>query len=317
MAGAGKLVIIAGPTATGKSALARTLAKKLNGEIISADSMQVYRGFDIGTAKESPLERSVVPHHLIDILDPEEEFNMYLFQKLCKESMQYIWNRGKIPFIVGGTGFYIQSVLYDINLSPEASSGEYRRELEQELSRDEELAPNRLHEMLDLVDPVSAVNIPAANTRRVIRALDYYHQTGLPISEHNRLQAQRGAAYDFRYFVLDDERQHLYASINQRVDRMIEAGLPMEVRGLLDAGCSEDAPAMKGIGYKEMVEYIDGRCTLEEATESIKLATRHYAKRQCTWYRREKQREPRIEFIYEPDYDYDRERICGQLEAMM
>ncbi len=279
------LVILSGPTACGKTALSVSLAKRINAEIISADSMQVYKGFDIGTAKVTAEEMQGIPHHLIDEMEPDEECNVFEFQIRAKQYINDIHNRGRIPLIVGGTGFYIQSVLYDIDFSQEASDRSYRQDLE-ELAK--EKGSPYLHERLKEIDPDAAAAIHPNNQKRVIRALEFFHETGDKISEHNRIQHQKESPYQFAYFVLNRKRDVLYDRINQRVDLMIKDGLVDEVDRLLKEGCKEEYLSMQGLGYKEIVPYLQGKCTLEEATDLLKKNTRHFAKRQITWFKREK-----------------------------
>ena len=275
-----KLVIIAGPTATGKSDAAVALSKVIGGEVISTDSVQVYKGLDIGSAKITQGEMQGVPHHLIDMLEPEEPFNITIFQKMAKEAMQGIYERGHIPVICGGTGFYIQSVLYDIEFTSEDTDMSYRHELEKK-------DPKELYAMLKAVDPASCESIHENNVKRVIRALEFFHETGYPISTLNAQQRSRSAAYDARFFVLTDERSKLYERIDARVDKMVASGLVDEVRALKDRGVPRMSTAMQGLGYKEIYDYLAGECTLEEAIYTIKRDSRHFAKRQVTWFKRE------------------------------
>lgn len=275
-----KLVIIAGPTATGKSDAAVALSKVIGGEVISADSVQVYKGLNIGSAKITTEEMQGVPHHLIDVLEPEELFNITIFQQMAKEAMIGIYERGHIPVICGGTGFYIQSVLYDIEFTSEDTDMSYRRELEKK-------DPAELYEMLKAVDPASCESIHENNVKRVIRALEFFHETGYPISTHNAEQRSREAAYDARFFVLTDERAKLYERIDARVDKMVAAGLVDEVRALKDRGVPRMSTAMQGLGYKEIYDYLAGECSLDEAIYTIKRDSRHFAKRQVTWFKRE------------------------------
>ena len=279
------LIIIAGPTAVGKTAFSISLAEEIGGEIISADSMQVYRGMDIGSAKASPEERSRVPHHLIDVIEPTEEFNIVRFQELAKAAVKDIHGRGKIPIIVGGTGFYIQSVLYDIAFEENGPDRSYRAMLYERAGRE---GPEALHEELARLDPVSALAIPANNVKRVARALEYYHDTGSPISVHNEQERKKESPYDFRYFVLTMDRRRLYERIGTRVDRMMEEGFLDEVKRLRELGCERNMTSMQGLGYKQLFAYLEGEGTLEEAVEKTKAETRHFAKRQLTWFRRER-----------------------------
>ena len=279
------LVILTGPTAVGKTALSIKLASEIGGEIISADSMQVYRQMDIGSAKIKPEEMGGIPHHLIDILEPEEEFNVCLFEKLALEAMEQIYERGHIPVVVGGTGFYIQALLYQIDFTEEETDTAFRDKLWQ---LGEEKGNHYLHELLRKVDPESAEEIHENNRKRVIRALEFYENSGKPISTHNKEQRQKTSAYNSCYFVLTDDRKKLYERIESRVDQMLSKGLVGEVRTLKERGCNASMVSMQGLGYKEILEYLDGRCSLLEAVEKIKKETRHFAKRQLTWFRREK-----------------------------
>ena len=290
------LIILTGPTAVGKTELSISLAKKIGGEIISADSMQVYRHMDIGTAKINPQEMNGIPHYLIDILEPTEDFNVYLFQKYAKEAMDKIYNNGNIPIIVGGTGFYIQSILYDIEFndnhdesnddySANSITLSYRQEL---IDYYEKNGAIKLHEMLREVDPDSADTIHQNNIKRVIRAIEFYKENGYPISKHNAKQRQKESPYDFTYFVLNQDRKKLYDNIEKRIDIMLKEGLVDEVRSLLDYGCTPDMTSMQGLGYKEIIPYINGQYSLDEAIYILKRDTRHFAKRQLTWFRRER-----------------------------
>ncbi len=280
------LVVLTGPTAVGKTKASIELAKSIGGEIISADSMQVYRYMDIGSAKISKEEMEGVPHYLVDVLDPREDFHVVKFQEMAKSAMEEIYSHGHIPILVGGTGFYIQALVYDIDFTNKDEDTSIRRKLETFADQEGLTA---LHERLRKVDPKSAELIHANNKKRVIRALEFFEQTGKPISEHNEVEKAKESPYDFRYFVLTDDRQRLYNRIDQRVDLMIEKGLVEEVKGLRQMGCKKDMVSMQGLGYKEILEYLDGDTSLEEAIYKIKRDTRHFAKRQLTWFRRERQ----------------------------
>lgn len=279
------LIILTGPTAVGKSALAVSLAREIGGEIISADSMQVYRHMDIGSAKITQEEMAGIPHHLIDILEPDEEFHVVRFQALAKDAIKAIYDKGRIPILAGGTGFYIQSVLYDIDFTATEEDEAFRRQLEQFAK---EQGNEALFERLRCIDPKSCEILHANNVKRVIRAIEFYEKTGKRISEHNEEQHEKESPYRFLYFVLTDERARLYEKIDRRVDAMLDAGLVTEVRNLKAMGCTRDLISMQGLGYKEVLEYLDGECTLEDAVYRIKRDTRHFAKRQLTWFRREK-----------------------------
>lgn len=301
-----KLIVLTGPTAVGKSKLSIELAKRIGGEIISADSMQVYKHMDIGTDKISKEKMEGVPHHLIDILEPDELFNVFLFQKLVKEAIADIASRGKVPIIVGGTGFYIQAVLYDIDFTETDEDMTIRNELEERAANGEGQA---LFEELKAVDPKSAEIIHANNIKRVIRALEYYKKTGKPISEHNEEQHQRTSPYDFKYFVLTDDREVLYSRIDKRVDAMIKEGLEDEVRALLTMNIDRSATSMQGLGYREMIGYLDGEYDLDRAVYLIKRNTRHFAKRQLTWFRREKD----VRWIDKKLYGRNDERVLEEI----
>lgn len=279
------LVIITGPTASGKTALSIELAKQIGGEIISADSMQVYRHMDIGSAKVTKEEMDGVPHHLIDVLEPSEEFNVVRFQEMARKAMEEIYERGKIPIIAGGTGFYIQALLYDIDFTETDEDNSIREELEQK-ARTEGAAV--LHDMLREIDPESAEAIHENNVKRVIRAIEFYRQTGKKISDHNRQEREKSSPYQFLYYVIDLPRELLYSRIEQRVDQMVEQGLVEEVKALQAMGCTRDMVSMQGLGYKEILDYLNGQLTLDEAVYVLKRDTRHFAKRQLTWFRRER-----------------------------
>ena len=279
------LIILTGPTAVGKTALSIKLAKEINGEIISADSMQVYKDMDIGTAKITAEEMQGVRHHLIDILSPFDEFNVAVFKELAKAATEDIYSRGKIPIVAGGTGFYIQALLYDVDFQPEEDDT-YRTELEQKSETKE--GREELYKELLEKDPAAAEKIHKNNIKRVIRALDFYHKNNYEISAHNEKERAREAAYDSRYFVLTMDRAKLYDRINERVDTMISAGLIDEVKHLSEMGLDKTYTSMQGIGYKEVLEYLDGKYTYEECIDTIKKDTRHFAKRQLTWFRRER-----------------------------
>lgn len=300
------LVILTGPTAVGKTAASIGLAKAIGGEIISADSMQVYREMDIGSAKIRPEEMDGVPHHLVDVLDPSEDFNVVLFQQMAKEAMEGIYQRGHIPIVVGGTGFYIQALLYDIDFTENNADTAYREELEA-LAKTQ--GAEYLHEMLEKVDPESAEQIHFHNIKRVIRALEYYEQTGEKISAHNEAERAKTSPYHFFYYVLNTDRAVLYERIEKRIDEMMEEGLVEEVRQLQAMGCRRDSVAMQGLGYKEILAYLNGEMSLETAVNILKRDTRHFAKRQLTWFRRERD----VRFLYLPEFDNDRERVLEHI----
>ncbi len=301
-----KLIILAGPTAVGKTALSIALAKELKGEILSADSMQIYQYMDIGSAKITEKEMDGVPHHLIDVLKPWQEFNVYSFQRMAKEAMNGIYERGRIPIVVGGTGFYIQALLYDIDFSSQETGGKLRAQLEEEAR---EKGGEYLYGKLCRVDPESAAAIHPHNQKRVIRALEYYEQNGEAISLHNKREREKEAAYDSRYFVLNDTRERLYEGIERRVDAMMAEGLLDEVKSLREMGCERRMVSMQGLGYKELLSYLDGEITLREAVDAIKQNTRHFAKRQLTWFRRERD----VIWVNKNEFHYNKEEILHYL----
>ena len=305
------LIILTGPTAVGKTALSIRLAKKVNGEIISADSMQVYKGMDIGSAKVSKEEMEGVKHYLIDVLDPSDEFNVVKFQEMAKEAMEEIYSKGKIPIIAGGTGFYIQSILYDIDFEKNENDREYRTYLENIAAT--EGGEKKLYEMLENIDPKSAVSIHENNVKRVIRALEFFQETGTPISEHNEEQREKESPYNFCYFVLNDDREKMYANIEKRVDIMLDTGLVAEVKTLHEKGYHKEMVSMQGLGYKEILDYLNGEISLDRAVYLIKRDTRHFAKRQLTWFRREKN----VTWVNKPDFHYDNDLILEYMITKM
>ena len=278
------LIVIGGPTACGKTGFSIQLAKKIGGEIISADSMQVYRYMDIGTAKVTPEEADGVPHYLIDELDPDEEYNVMIFQQKAKAYMEEIWAKGKVPILVGGTGFYINALLYDNDFTETENDTSYREEC---YKLAQEQGPEVLFERLKEVDPAYAEIMHANNVKRVTRALEYHYLTGQKFSEHNAEQKEKESPYDAAVIILNMDREKLYERIELRIDLMMEQGLLEEVKGLLEKGYAPDLVSMQGIGYKEFVPYFNGECTLEEAVTQLKTNTRRFAKRQLTWFRRQ------------------------------
>ncbi len=298
-----KLVVLTGPTAVGKTKLSISLARKIGGEIISADSMQVYRGMDIGSAKIRPEEMGGVPHHLIDVLDPSESFDVTQFQAMARDAIDQITERGHIPILVGGTGFYIQAVVYDIDFTQNEKDDSYRQMLE--MKHD----PVLLHAMLEKEDPEAAAAIHPNNVRRTIRALEFLHQTGGKISEHNQKERMKESPYRFCYFVLTEDRTCVYDRIDRRVDLMLKDGLEEEVRSLKEMGLTPDMTSMKGLGYAEMLQYLAGEIPYEEAVRLIKRNTRHFAKRQITWFKREKE----VTWIDRGEYGLDDDRLLARM----
>ena len=300
------LVILTGPTAVGKTDISIRLAKKINGEIISADSIQVYKYMNIGSAKITEAEKQGVPHYLIDEFEPDDDFNITVFKKKALRYMNDIYKKNKIPIIVGGTAFYIQSVLYNIQFSETKTDYQYRSYLE-DLAK--EKGPDYIHEMLREVDADSADLIHCNNVKRVIRALEFYKETGTPISKHNSMQRKKSSPYNFAYFVLNDYRDKLYERIDKRVDSMFEKGLIDEVKSLKAKGYDKSLISMQGIGYKEVFDYLDGITSLEETRYIIKRETRHFAKRQLTWFKRERD----VSMINYYDFNYDKEKMLSYM----
>lgn len=304
------LIVLTGPTAVGKTKLSIALAKAVGGEIISADSMQVYKSMDIGSAKIRPEEMGGIPHYLVDVLEPSEEFHIVRFQQMAKEAMEKIYANGHIPILVGGTGFYIQAIVKDIDFTKNEENTEIRAKWEQ-FAKDH--GAEALHEELGKVDPKSAETIPAGNVKRVVRALEFYELSGSPISEHNEEQKAKESPYQFAYFVLNDHRELLYERIEKRIDEMLEEGLIDEVKGLKERGFTKDMVSMQGLGYKEILDYLDGNLTLEEAVYILKRDTRHFAKRQLTWFRRE----PEVSWIHKYEYGYDDTKILNAMTDIL
>lgn len=301
------LIVLTGPTAVGKTRLSISLAKAIGGEIISADSMQVYKYMDIGSAKIMPEEMQGVPHYLVDELTPEDEFHIVRFQQMAKDAMEKIYTRGHIPILVGGTGFYIQAVTRDIDFTQAEQDDGYRADLEAIV---QEKGAAYLHQMLAEVDPKSAEVIHENNTKRVIRALEFYHQNHSPISAHNEEQQERTSPYNLAYFVLNAPRELLYKRSDKRVDEMMTSGLVAEVQKLKDMGYHRGMVSMQGLGYKEILAYLDGEMPLEEAVRILKRDTRHFAKRQLTWFHRE----PETVWVNKDEFGYDENKM---LEYML
>ena len=296
------LIVLTGPTAVGKTSLSIALARAVEGEIISADSMQVYKHMDIGSAKIKKEEMEGIPHYLIDVLEPDEEFHVVRFQEMAKEAMKEIYSKGKIPILTGGTGFYIQAVVKDIDFSQDTEKSSVRERLE---NLAQEKGGEYLHELLAQRDPESAEKIHPNNIKRVIRALEYYELTGEKISLHNEREGEKVSPYNTAYFVLNDHRERLYEKIDRRVDQMLDEGLVEEVRRLAQMGYTRDMVSMHGLGYKEILAYLEGEYSLEEAVYVLKRDTRHFAKRQLTWFRSEKD----VIWVNKPDFDYDDKKI--------
>ncbi|MGN0163837.1 MAG: tRNA (adenosine(37)-N6)-dimethylallyltransferase MiaA [Candidatus Ornithomonoglobus sp.] len=279
------LVVVAGPTASGKTRLAIDIAKRFDGEIISADSMQIYKYMNIGTAKPTAEERAECTHHLVDFVEPNAEFSVADYTELAHKVIADITARGKLAVMCGGTGLYINSVVNDITFGKQDTNYEMREELKALAERE---GSEKLLEILAVFDPVSAERLHPNNLRRIIRAIEFYRTTGVPISEHQEMTRQTESRYEPVMFCIDHDRAVLYDRINRRVDMMLDEGLLDEVKRIMDMGYTKDMNSMKGIGYKEIMDYFNGECTLEEAVENVKQGSRRYAKRQLTWFRRDK-----------------------------
>ena len=277
------LLVIVGPTAVGKTRLAIKLAHRLGGEIISADSRQVYRYMDIGTAKPTLAEREGVPHHLMDIIYPDEEFSAAAYQRLAQRAIGEVWQRKRMPILAGGTGFYVNAVIDNYNFSSTAINWDFRLRLRR---LGEERGGGYLLAKLDQVDPVTAQRLHPNDLRRIIRALEVYKFTGRPLSQWEEEQ-EKESPYELCLIGLNMKRPLLYERINRRVEEMVAEGLVEEVRGLLAKGYSPALNSMQGLGYKEIIPYLEGKISLEEAIEVLQRDTRRCAKRQLTWFRRD------------------------------
>lgn len=279
-----KLCVLTGPTGIGKTKLSLDIAEELDAEIISADSMQIYKYMNIGTAKVDSSEASRIPHHLIDIVYPDEEFSVSDFMKKAKSKITDINSRGKLPLLVGGTGLYINSLVYDLNFAKTAYDEEVREKYENLAN---EYGLDYVHNLLEDIDPERAKKIHENDIKRVIRALEIYELTGKTMSEYNKDFRKENTDYDLTMICLNMDRQELYNHINKRVDKMVEKGLMDEVKKLLDMGYDPESTALQGIGYKELISYLDGEISLDDSLALIKQKSRNYAKRQLTWFRRD------------------------------
>lgn len=279
-----KIICIVGPTASGKTGLAIELAKKIDAEIISADSMQIYKGLDVGTAKVTKEEAQGIPHHLIDICNIDENFSVAEFKQMCYDKIEEIRSRGKNVIIAGGTGLYINAVVYNMNFNEEVVDLEYRNELE---NIAKEKGNNYLHSMLEKIDPITANKIHKNNVKRVIRAIEMAKNVKLKsihmLEEEERIQKENGK-YEFVIFCINQEREYLYNRINLRVDLMLKDGILDEAKKIYDMKLPNNNTCMQAIGYKEFFPYFEGKITLDEAIDTLKKETRHYAKRQMTWF---------------------------------
>lgn len=304
------MVVLTGPTAVGKTEISIKLAKMINGAIISADSMQIYKYMDIGSAKIMPQEMEGIKHYLVDELDPKDEFNVFVFKEKAKKALYEIYSNGQIPIIVGGTGFYIQGLLYDIDFVEQETDEAFRNSMYEFV---QENGNEALHDKLKEIDEASYKTIHANNVKRVIRALEYYHLTGEPISAHNEKERAKESPYNFAYFVLNDLRENLYKRIDLRVDIMKDKGLLEEVKKLKEMGCTKDMVSMKGIGYKEILAHLDGDYSYEKAIEIVKQESRRFAKRQLTWFRREKD----VIWINKNEFDYSDKAILDNIRGKL
>jgi tRNA dimethylallyltransferase len=288
-----RLVAIVGPTGTGKSAAALQLAQRLGGEIVNADSRQIYRGMNIGTAKPTPADRRLVRHHLYDIRDPRESYSLAQYRRDARATFEAIWDRGSFPWLVGGTPQYVWALLEDWQVPAVPPDPDLRAALQAAAAAE---GPAALHARLATVDPAAAARIDPRNVRRVIRALEVHEKTGRPISES---QAKGTPDFEFLLFAIDVARPELYRRVDERVDRMFAAGLVDEVRGLLESGVPPDAPAMSSIGYAQAVAHLQGRLPLDEAIERTKVATHRLIRSQDQWFRRD---DPRITRVRDADH---------------
>lgn len=280
-----KLIVVAGPTASGKTRLAIDIAKSVNGEIVNADSMQIYKYMNIGSAKPTLEEQSEAKHHLIDFLDPDEEFSVADYTDLAHKVIAEIASRGKVPIMCGGTGLYINSVVNDITFGEIETDYKLREELN-ELAKQH--GSQYLLYILKEFDPVSAQRLHPGNLRRIVRAIEFYRTTGIPISEHQEMTKQKESRYEPLMLCVKWDREVLYDRINKRVDIMLNDGLLDEVKRLMEMGYTKELNSMKGIGYKEIIDYFEGNMSLEDTVNLIKQSSRRYAKRQLTWFRRDK-----------------------------
>jgi tRNA dimethylallyltransferase len=295
------LIVVVGPTAAGKTRLAIRLGEELSGEIVSADSRQLYRGLDIGTAKPTVQQQRRVPHHLLDVIDPDEKFTLALYQEMASKAIDGILGRGKAPLLVGGTGLYVRAVVENWAIPRVEPDEQLRAELYRQA---EEEGAESLHARLREVDPVAAERIEARNVRRVVRALEVYLESGVPIS---RLQGKRPSPYRSLQIGLTMERTELYRRVDRRVDDMIEAGLVEEVRSLVERGYSHDLPAMSGLGYGQIGRYLRGEMALEEAIQRIKHDTHRFVRQQYNWFRLNDERIKWFDALSEP---YQAIRAC-------
>lgn len=280
-----KVIVICGPTASGKTALSIELAKKINGEIISADSMQIYKDMNIGTAKPTPEEMQGIKHYLLDFVSPDERYSVADYKRDAKKAIKEIIAKGKTPIIVGGTGLYVDSLIYEIEYQDIEFDEKYRNELEEIAKKD---GLEKLYEMAIKIDPEAMQKISANDKKRIMRVLEIYKATGKTKTQQEAESRKKPVEYDYKVFAINWEREKLYERINLRVDIMMQQGLVQEVKNIVQK-YNKFPTAMQGLGYKEVVDYLDGKCTEQEMIDKIKMETRRYAKRQLTWFRKNKQ----------------------------
>ncbi len=303
-----KIIAVAGPTAVGKTKFAIEIARAFNGEIVSCDSMQIYKYMDIGSAKPSPEERAAVPHYLVDTVDPRESFSVARYQKMARSAIESILARGRLPVVSGGTGLYLNAILYPMDFSDSPGDSAYRQRLEEICQKE---GKESLHKMLRELDPEAAEGIHVNNTRKIIRALERINQGEKKIRAFRAVE-KMDTCYDAVLIGLTRRRDELYDRINRRVDDLMDMGLLQEVEGLRLMGLTKEDIAMKGIGYKEIMEFLEGSCSLDEALENIKKNTRHYAKKQLTWFRRY----DRIKWYNISDFDND-DRAIEEIKSWL
>lgn len=279
-----KLLVLTGPTAIGKTDISLDVARKINGEIISADSMQVYKYMDIGTSKIRSCEMDNIPHHMLDIVSPDEDFTVSNYKNRVTDHIKKINEDGKVPILVGGTGLYINSIVYHLKFTKVKSNEKLREEYNKLVNKH---GSRYLHDKLYEVDPISAKRIHENDIQRIVRALEIFHETGKPMSSHNKNFREKNNQYNLSMFALNMDRKKLYSRINKRVNMMLDTGLIEEVQGLMDRGYNRKLVSMQGIGYKEIISYLEGEVGIDEAINTLKRNTRRYAKRQLTWFRRD------------------------------
>lgn len=295
-----KLVAIVGPTAIGKTSISIELAKILNGEIVSADSMQIYKYMNIGTAKPTIEERQGIPHHMMDIVEPDEDFNAAMYQQGAKEAIEHIYTNGKLPILVGGSGLYVNSIVYPLDFTTATEDHELRAKLYKTV---EEKGNHYLHQKLSKIDPTTGKKVHPNDVKRIVRAMEIYYLTGKPMSEHKQNLQKAYIPYDLTMIGLYMDRSRLYERINARVDNMLELGLIDEVKSLRNMGYKRNLISMQGLGYKEIIAYLEDESSLEDAIGILKRDTRRFAKRQYTWFKKDK----RIHWVNIENFDSEDE----------